>query len=216
MQMSYWTYINGTITVDAIGRTQAEKEYILRTVLDHLPLVTGSEEDVNVYLIQANGHDCSSSVDEFVNHSNQLVDSYGAHSQKCGWLKTQSKYIIVVNGALRDRTFDTTFTEFNKWLCRLAKRVRIDKVLVELTGEDKIYVFDDHSGIYRDMFEYPSWSCLNDDGEPAWWEYLMWQPDSVGFPRQLAYKYYDDPYNDKRVENWIQDTKRRRGFERRH
>lgn len=207
--MSYWTYINGTITVDAIGRTQAEKEYILRTVLDHLPLVTGSEEDMNVYLIQANGHDCSRSVDEFENHSNQLVDSYDAHSQKYGWLKTQSKYIIVVNGALRDRTFDTTFAEFNKWLCRLAKRARIDKVLVELTGEDRIYVFDGHSGIYRDMFEYPSWSCLNDDGEPAWWEYLYWQPDSVGFPRQLAYKYYIDPDNDKRVENWIQDTKRR-------
>lgn len=137
-------------------------------------------------------------------------------TKKYGWLKTQSEYIIVVDGALRDRTFDTTFAEFNKWLCRLAKRARINKVLVELTGEDRIYVFDGHSGIYRDMFEYPSWSCLNDDGEPAWWEYLYWQPDSVGFPRQLAYKYYIDPDNDKRVENWIQDTKRRSGFERRH
>lgn len=151
--MSMWTYINGTITVNAIGRTQAEKEYILRTVLDHLPLVTGSEEDMNVYLIQANGHDCSSSVDEFENSSNQLVDSYGAHNQKHGRFKTQSEYIIVVDGALRDRMFDTTFAEFNKWLCRLAKRALIDKVLVELTGGDTTYVFNDHSGIYRDMFE---------------------------------------------------------------
>lgn len=132
--MSMWTYINGTITVDAIGRTQAEKEYILRTVLDHLPLVTGSEEGMGVYLIQANGYDYSSSVDEFKNRSNQLVDSYGAHNQKYGRFKTQSEYIIVVDGALRDRMFDTTFAEFNKWLCRLAKRALIDKVLVELTG----------------------------------------------------------------------------------
>ena len=43
--MSWWTYINGTITVSPMGRTQAEKRYILETVLDHLPLVTGSERD---------------------------------------------------------------------------------------------------------------------------------------------------------------------------
>lgn len=205
--MSYWTYINGTITVNAIGRTQAEKEYILRTVLNHLPLVTGSERDMETYLIQTKGYNSSSSVDEFENCSNQLINSYGTHSQKYGWLKTQSKYIIVVDGAFRDRTFNTTFAEFNTWLCRLAKRACIDKVLVELTGEGRNYVFDDHGGIYRNMFEYPSWSCLNDDGEPAWWEYLYWQPDSVGFPRQLAYKYYIDPDNDKRVEDWMRRDK---------
>ncbi len=199
--MSMWTYINGTITVNAIGRTQAEKEYILRTVLDHLPLVTGSERDMETYLIQTKGYNSSSSVDEFENHSNQLINSYGTHDQKYGWLKTQSKYIIVVDGALRDRMFDTTFAEFNKWLCRLAKRVKINDVLVKLSNYEKTYIFSNKDGIYTKMFERPSWT--SDDGEPAWWEYLMWQPDSVGFPRQLAYKYYIDPDNDKRVEDWI-------------
>lgn len=47
--MSYWTYINGTITVSPMGRTQPEKRYILETVLNHLPRVTGSEGDMNVY-----------------------------------------------------------------------------------------------------------------------------------------------------------------------
>ena len=50
--MSYWTYINGTVTVSPIGRTQAEKRYVLDTVLSHLPVVTGSERDMNVYIIQ--------------------------------------------------------------------------------------------------------------------------------------------------------------------
>lgn len=203
--MSMWTYINGTITVNAIGRTQAEKEYILRTVLDHLPLVTGSERDMETYLIQTKGYNSSSSVDEFENHSNQLVNSYGTHDQKYGWLKTQSEYIIVVDGALRDRTFDTTFAEFNKWLCRLAKRVKINDVLVKLSDYEKTYIFSNKDGIYTKMFEHPSW--ISDDGEPAWWEYLYWQPDSVGFPRQLAYKYYIDPDNDKRVEDWIRRDK---------
>ena len=50
--MSYWTYVNGNIIVSPMGRTQAEKRYILETVLDHLPLVTGSEKNMNVYIIQ--------------------------------------------------------------------------------------------------------------------------------------------------------------------
>ena len=50
--MSYWTYLNGTITVDCIGRTTEEAEYILKTVLNHLPRVTGSEGDMNVYMIR--------------------------------------------------------------------------------------------------------------------------------------------------------------------
>ena len=33
--MSMWTHITGAIRVNAIGRTQAEKEYILKTILDH-------------------------------------------------------------------------------------------------------------------------------------------------------------------------------------
>ncbi len=46
--MSWWTYVNGTV-VHPMGRTQTEKRYILDTVLAHLPLVTGSEEDMNIY-----------------------------------------------------------------------------------------------------------------------------------------------------------------------
>ena len=37
--MSYWTYVNGTVIVSPMGRTQAEKRYILDTVLSHLPRV---------------------------------------------------------------------------------------------------------------------------------------------------------------------------------
>lgn len=172
--MSAWTYINGTITVDAVGRTQAEKEYILKTILDHLPLVTGSEGDMNVYLLQTNGYNSSSSVDEFGNNTNNLIDRYGYHDRKSGSLKTQSRYIIVVDGAFRDRYFDTTFIEFNKWLCRLSKRVFIDDVFVKLTDYETEYVFTNKNEVYSNMFEEVSWVDKNEDSEPAWWEYLMW------------------------------------------
>lgn len=79
---------------------------------------------MNVYLIQANGHDCSSSVDEFENHSNQLVNSYGTHDQKYGWLKTQSEYIIVVDGALvterLTQLLQSLTSGFADWLKELA------------------------------------------------------------------------------------------------
>lgn len=63
--MSSWVYINGTITVSPIGCTQAQKRYILDTVLAHLPIVSGSEKDMDVYVIQKNGHNSSCSHDEF-------------------------------------------------------------------------------------------------------------------------------------------------------
>lgn len=123
--MSYWTKINGVVTVTPMGRTQPEKRYILETVLEHLPKISGSEKDVNIYIIQKNGVDGASDCDEFMNNSNL---GNGRH----GLFSTQSEYLIVINGNLRDRQFDDTLKEFNKWICRLAKRVGVVDVLVEI------------------------------------------------------------------------------------
>ena len=81
--MSNWTYVNGTIEVSTLGRTQEEIEYILKTVLRHLPKVTGSEQDMHTYLIKKEGYNSSSSHDEFEH-----------------WVKDfdiQDNYIIVVD-----------------------------------------------------------------------------------------------------------------------
>lgn len=48
--MSNWTYVQGLIELDVPGRTQAEKNYILQTVIDHLPKVTGSEKPINEWI----------------------------------------------------------------------------------------------------------------------------------------------------------------------
>lgn len=90
--MSYWTSVNGTVTVMPMGRTQAEKRYILDTVLEHLPLVTGSEGDMNIYVIQKRGYNSSSSCDEFGQVTNNLIDSYGDKNRSKGWLRTQDEY----------------------------------------------------------------------------------------------------------------------------
>lgn len=102
-KMSMWTYVNGTITVNPMGRTNEEKEYILKTVLNHLPLVTGSEEDMNIYIIPKKGYNSSCSTDEFGEKTNNLTDSYGRKNRDRGYLQVQDEYIIVVMDIKRQR-----------------------------------------------------------------------------------------------------------------
>jgi len=205
--MSYWTYVNGTITVHPMGRTQPEKRYILDTVLNHLPRVTGSEGDMNVYVIQKAGHNSSSSCDEFGEITNNLLDYYGYKSRN-GWLQTQDEYILVVNGALRDREFNETFREFMKWTVRLGKRVGIEDILVEIKGYDKSTIIKNtnvknkrysYKDVFSELFESPSW--CNDTDEINWCEYMMYDnAKNSNYPMVLAHKYFQDEENDKEVE----------------
>ena len=217
--MSWWSYVNGTITVEPMGSTQAEKRYILETILNHLPLVTGSERDMDVYIVQKNGHNSSSSCDEFGEHTDNLVDRYDCHNHRTGWLNVQTEYMIVVNGSFRDRYFADTFREFMNWLCRLAKRVQVNDILVRINDYEKQYVINDICSIdspYSQMEEYPSW-CKESDGEPCWCEYLLWEraKDSM-YPMLLGYKYYNDPENDAEVERRMEYKKRRKNKEARN
>lgn len=192
--MSLWTYIRGTITVTPMGRSQAEKRYILDTVLAHLPKVTGLEENMNIYVIQKNGFNESCSHDEFGQYS-ELGD---------GWhlFKAQTKYIIVVDADLRNRFFERTMKEFSNWLCRLSKRVDVNDVLVEVSDDlDRSYMFRNKNDVFGEMFEWPSW-C--DKGESNWCEFMMWnRAKESDYPMMLAYKYFDDPENDAEVERRI-------------
>lgn len=172
--MSSWTYITGTIVVSPMGRTQHEKTYILNTVLDHLPRVTGSEGDMDIYINQKNGTNSSCSADEFGYCTNNLVDSYGNKSQRNGWLRTQDEYILTIDASLRDREFSETLKEFNNWLCRLAKRLGIEDILVKIRGYEESVLIADKKP-YKDMFEYPSWSTYGEKkSSENWCEYLMW------------------------------------------
>ena len=185
--MSYWTHIRGMITVEPLGRTQAEKRYILETVLNHLPVVTGSEEDMGVHIIQRNGESDSSSHDELGYRTNNLTDWYGQKSRKHGWMRTQSQYFLIVEGDLRDAWFQESIRMFSKWLCRLAKRVHVTDIMVTLSGNWSIFgtdcrYFIKNAEPYYEMFEYPSWSIGNEDGTSEnWCEYLMWkdEPDTM-------------------------------------
>ena len=68
--MSNWTHITGVITVEPMGRCQAEARYILDMVLAHLPRVPGSERDMEIYVEQKRDYNFCSTCDEFGQWSN--------------------------------------------------------------------------------------------------------------------------------------------------
>lgn len=152
--MSMWTYIRGLIELDVPGRTQAEKDYILQTVIDHLPKVTGSEGAMDIHIVRAYGHNTWQNFDEFYNR----VEDF----------ETQSRYFLVLDGNLRDRCYEETFKELNKFLNRLAKRLIIDSAYVRLNDigiNYNSYTFTNKNNCYGNMF----------DSENPWYNYLMWE-----------------------------------------
>lgn len=207
--MSYWTHIRGTVEVSVPGRTQPEIEYILNTVLEHLPLVTGSERDMKVYVVREDGYNMSSSHDEFGNKTNLGVSHYGSHSYRYGSYETQDMFMLVLEANLRDRFFEQTKKEFIKWLCRLAKRIMVENVLVNIWAYDESLLIKDFNDKFGLMYEYPSWSRANKDKTPSWCEYLLWErAPRCEMPMKLYRKYYEDSIIDEeleRRENWMEE-----------
>lgn len=152
--MSSWIYIRGLIELDVPGRTQAEKDYILQTVIDHLPKVTGSEGNMKINTVRAYGHNMWSNRDEL---DNLDLD-----------FKTQSRYFLVLYGNLRDRRYEDTFKKLNNFLNRLAKRLMINLAYVQLNDycfPYASYTFTNKNDCYSRMF----------DNENPWYDYLMWE-----------------------------------------
>lgn len=203
--MSYWTYIDGVIDVSPMGRTPAEQRYILETVLNHLPIVSGSERCMSVEIIDV-GCRGSSSYDEFGQH-------YARPNLKGEWCRSidsDTEYKLVVTGRLRDRYFSDTCKEFLKWLTRLAKRVWVTGVLARITGdeighewENKNAIFDYPDGLH-DLLERPSYAydvAIDENGYPSstnWCEYLMWDnAQDYDMPIDLFVRKYEDKEVDK-------------------
>lgn len=202
--MSAWTYISGVLTVSPLGRTQEEIEYVLKTVIRHLPKVTGSERDMFVHVIKSNGANTYSNFDEL--------------GHPCDF-EYQDTYLLAIEANLRDRFIEQTKQEFFKWLTRLAKRVLVMSGTISIIGRNNITFEQETFNLsfnsicdnnrWYDLFEWPSW-VVKSDGEPTWCEYLLWDsmrsdPDT---PVLLGYKYYEDAQNDKEASRRIEYNKR--------
>ena len=126
--MSRWTYVNGLIRVSSLGaNSQADSDYAVAKVVENLPKVTGSERDMAVTIVP--------------------IDEATSSNWDCALKKDtelREEYYLVVHGDLRDREFEQTFREFNKFMNRLAKRIWVLDTLVEVNTWNRSYVFKDH------------------------------------------------------------------------
>ena len=201
--MSMWTYITGVIEVEPMGRTQAEKLYIIQTVLEHLLVVCGSVGELNYHINQEKGYDEFSSCDEFYENSNNLRDHYGQKSND-GGLEIQGHYLITLEGHFRDRYFNETVQNFMPWLTRLSKRLTVTDISINIHGYDGKLIISDPNPYYE-MNEYPSW--VSDDHKPCWAEYLMWDSGKNMYPLALSAKYN---FDDRDVEEFNRRRKWRK------
>lgn len=125
--MSSWTYISGMVAVIPPGCGQHAMTFVLNEVLDHLPLVPGSEGPMTWHVVQRDGYSSWCNHDEFGMMTN--LDRYGRYG-----FETQDQYFVLLEGYLRDTYYEDTLREFVKWLNRLSKRVQIADMLVRVSG----------------------------------------------------------------------------------
>ena len=186
--MSHWTHVRGLVAVSSRGRTQPECRYVLETVLDHLPLVTGSEGDMDVHIVQAAGHSMSSNLNEFDERSEAI-------RKRPWWIddgqgRIQDHYFLVLEGDLRDREFEETKREMLKWLTRLSKRLLVDSVLVVVNGDYRSGpLLINNSEAFEDMYEW-KWNYKTDETQKTWTDYLIWKRyGDSSYPQELV-EYY--------------------------
>lgn len=206
-----WNYINGEVKVHPMGRTVEEQEYILKTVLNHLPIVTGSETAMRIDIVKLDNFCSSSSYDELGNRYDKpdLKGEWNRHN----WKDCDCDFKLVLTGLLRHTCIDEIYKSFWKWLVRLAKRVNVDWVMVNINDyhTDKM-IF--HPDGLRCLFEEPTWMSDEkdiEDVEPNWCEYLMWDRDNLSMlPVGYVYKYYNDDDIDEEMLRRLQFHKNSR------
>lgn len=198
--MSVWTSVRGIVEVAPMGRTQAEKTYVLETILAHQPRITGSEDDANVKYFTNPGYNETSTHDELGCPYESIEDS-----------QQQTLYTIVITGDLRDREFESAYKDTVAWLCRLAKRVLVRNALVRVSDDcGKSAIIDDDHKLFCEMFERPSWSSPKKDRHRNRFEYLLWDGDGYsGLPLSIV----ASDYADEEIE--LELERRKAFFERR-
>ena len=162
--MSAWTQICGTIIVNTYSESTYKTKYIVENVLNHLPLVHGSEGPIEYYVNVLNGYNVSCNVDDNGNESNlAMYDDYDM-------FRHQTRAMITIQGDLRDTEFHEVLKEVTKFLSRLSKRLGVDDCAVKVTQYDKTYVFSDSSWLY-DNYEH----AVSEEEEFEKVKYAEWE-----------------------------------------
>ena len=158
--MSMWTYITGVVRVSTPARTTEQAEYIVKNVLNHLPQVTGSEENMRVIISQSGHGRTSQGWDEFGHKTNNLIE---------GYLCIYDEFLLTVEGCLRDRRVKQTHREFIRWLCRMAKRISVDDICVKISDHVHEEILITDASPFTKMYEIPP-RWVEQIAGSEWWK----------------------------------------------
>ena len=155
--MGIWTNIRGTIYCSPAGATSEEQEYILKTVLRHLPKVnpykTRRDNMFETYINRINQPQGFRPWDEFGNDSNLTdYDDYCYKAFSCDY-----SFVITLYGMFRSDNQSDVLKRFEKWLCRFSKRILVDYLNIDIWeswGESNNKISITKWEAYHDMYDF--------------------------------------------------------------
>lgn len=128
--MSCWTYIYGFMNVGFFSSgTQEERSKKFKEILESLPKVTGSED--NMFVMYC------------VNKSKSYSVRYDENGNR---IKTYDYYLVAFSGSLRDREEEETIKEFENFVTSVASHpdTTIDEMIVTINDKTRHWVnYDD-------------------------------------------------------------------------
>lgn len=141
--MSYWTHITSCMSVD----TFIHSNNILTEVRDyiaHAPVITGSEQDAEVFVNLKAGHNFWTSRDCDGCKYKQVLESLDGDTDACRTTKGhecrpgeyQSCVVITVQGDLRDRMKSQTQKEFDAFKKYIEKEYMIRDYSLNIESDD--------------------------------------------------------------------------------
>ena len=128
--MSCWTHIVGSLYVETYTKRKNIKKYVEK-ILQDAPKVTGSEEDMTIFVNSLPGYN---------------VSSWKRNKDNTDWETYQTCVCISLAGDLRDRQLPQTEEEFNDFIKFIKQKFQIFYSAVsiydECTGKIKHYSVD--------------------------------------------------------------------------
>jgi len=159
--MSLWCYLLGAVMVNGLERTEEANLFKVKTVLRSMPIISGSERPCYISVLPSKEYDYSYSQEDYPNPINTIgrtdlmFDTFTQANTKefcskynwdAGTYHLSSSVLIVLNGALRDVSYEKGIGMIVKWLNRLSKNLLVQRISLTLNSDmNQIFNFNNYN-----------------------------------------------------------------------
>ena len=145
--MSCWTHITACLSIDT--DCIANRRELMRQIkinLDNAPLITGSEQNADIFINIPSGYNCMISHDcdhckygdthkEYTRHGKAYESCDSPEGYTCKNSHYQTCAVISIQGDLRDRMKSETQREFDKFLRYIKKTYYVRDYSLNIEGD---------------------------------------------------------------------------------